>query len=57
MVWKQLGLSQWLYEIVPGFFVNAAVLTSINLVAPQTNADVKVEFEKAIQKMRWESGK
>lgn len=52
IVWKQLGFSRWLYELVPGFLANTTVLTCINLAAPQPHSSVTDEFECVVREMK-----
>lgn len=52
VLWKQLGLSHWLYELAPGFAANAAVLMIINFFFPQTDAAILEDFEKTLQQTR-----
>ena len=46
ILWKQLGWSARLYEIVPGFAVNCITIWLINCVIPQRNQQILDEFEK-----------
>lgn len=39
--WKVSGLSEVMYEIVPGFIANAAVVFIINRLQPQRNIDIQ----------------
>ncbi|HOQ04462.1 MAG TPA: sodium/proline symporter PutP [Anaerohalosphaeraceae bacterium] len=52
ILWKQLGLSHWLYELAPGFAANTAVLMTINSLFPQTDAAILQNFETAIRQVR-----
>lgn len=48
LLWKQLGLSEKMYEIVPGFAANCITITVVNLVIPQTDPAVKQIFEEVV---------
>ncbi len=45
IVWKQLDLGQYMYEIVPGFAVNCLTIFTINLFCPQNNPQILNDFE------------
>lgn len=49
IVWKQAGFSEWLYEIAPGFAVNASVIRIVNAFSPQKNPAVLAHFEQILQ--------
>ena len=40
VVWKQLGLDSYMYEIVPGFAVNCITILTVNIFAGQKNEHV-----------------
>ena len=48
--WKESGLGNTLYEIVPGFLVNVIVIMIVNKVYSQKNKEVLAEFEE-VQKI------
>jgi sodium/proline symporter len=45
VVWKEIGLGETLYEIVPGFAVNLLTVFVINCFRPQRDPRVLAEFE------------
>ena len=45
VVWKEVGLGQMLYEIVPGFVANLMTVFLINCFLPQRDENVLSEFE------------
>jgi sodium/proline symporter len=47
--WKESGLGNTLYEIVPGFLVNVIVIMIVNKVYSQKNKDILAEFEEVQQ--------
>jgi len=48
VVWKQVGLSGRLYEIVPGFITNCIVISLINIIVKQKDAKVLNGYEEVI---------
>ena len=46
VVWKEVGLSSWMYEIVPGFAANCITMWIVNLFIPQTNTSVLEQFQE-----------
>ena len=49
VLWKQVGLSSTMYEIVPGFISNCLTIVSINTLMGQKNQSVLNEFEQFIK--------
>jgi sodium/proline symporter len=45
VLWKQTGLGETLYEIVPGFAANVVTMVVINLFRPQRDEDVLAVFK------------
>ena len=45
VVWKQVGLGERMYEIVPGFAANCLTVWLINLFLPQQNEQILIDFE------------
>lgn len=45
VIWKQFGLSEDLYEIVPGFAVNCVTVFCVNFISPQADASVTAGFD------------
>jgi sodium/proline symporter len=48
VLWKQVGLSEHMYEIVPGFIANCLAILIINQIDPQKNIHVLQEFQDTI---------
>ncbi len=46
IVWKQVGLDGFMYEIVPGFVSNCLTIFVIDRIVPQTDSEILDEFEK-----------
>ncbi len=52
VVWKRAGLSGHMYEIVPGFAANFAVILIVNRILPQTDALVLRQFDEVVEEVR-----
>ena len=46
VIWKNVGLSSFLYEIVPGFIANCLTILVINMAVPQENQRVLNEYQQ-----------
>ncbi|MDT8302449.1 MAG: sodium/proline symporter PutP [Sedimentisphaerales bacterium] len=51
VLWKQVGLSSTMYEIVPGFIANCLMILLINLFITQKDQAILSEFEEVITKV------
>ncbi|UCG59906.1 MAG: sodium/proline symporter PutP [Phycisphaerales bacterium] len=51
VIWKQVGLSSQLYEIVPGFAANCLMILVLDRVVGQSNKSVLAEYEEVIEKV------
>ena len=49
VVWKQVGLSSYLYEIVPGFGANCLVIFLVNILLGQKEVAVLSKYEEVIE--------
>jgi sodium/proline symporter len=49
VLWKQVGLGEKMYEIVPGFLANCLTITVFNLFLPQTDPRVLEQFQEVRQ--------
>lgn len=49
VVWKQIGLDEYMYEIVPGFIANCLTIFLVNIVAGQKNQKVLRQYEEVIK--------
>jgi sodium/proline symporter len=47
IIWSNLGLSDTLYEIVPGFIVNLIVSIVVSLATYKHNGEIEKEFEQS----------
>ncbi len=52
VLWKQVGLSSTMYEIVPGFFANCLTIFLVNLFIGQKDESVLKEFDDVIKTCR-----
>jgi sodium/proline symporter len=52
VLWKQVGLSKVMYEIVPGFAANCLTILSVNLFFGQKDQRVLQEFDEVISLIR-----
>ena len=48
VVWKQVGLGEYMYEIVPGFIANCLTIFLVNIVAGQKNQKVLRQYEEVV---------
>ncbi len=49
ILWKHTDLSDYMYEIVPGFIANCLVIAIINHFEPQKNPDILQEYDNLQQ--------
>jgi len=49
VVWKQVGLSDTMYEIVPGFVVNCVTILVLNRIISQKDEKVLRQYEEVVQ--------
>ena len=52
VLWKQIGLGDSMYEIVPGFIANCLMIISINAIIGQKDKAVLEEFDKVLSIVR-----
>ena len=52
VVWKQVGLGEHMYEIVPGFAANFGVILIGNRIIRQENPRVLQQFDEVVEEMR-----
>jgi len=55
VVWKQVGLSAWLYEIVPGFAANCIAILAMNRWFRQNDPTVLRQYDEALAEVRGRS--
>jgi len=48
VLWKQIGLSDKMYEIVPGFAANCLTIILVNLLIGQKDESVLKEFDEVV---------
>lgn len=48
VLWEQIGLGDKLYEIVPGFIANCAMITTVNSLFPQKDENVLTEYDSMV---------
>lgn len=53
VIWKMSGLSEILYEIIPGFFANLVVIVVINAFAPQKNESILKLHEEVVKETKF----
>lgn len=49
IVWRQTGLGDDLYELIPGFASNLVVAVAVSLATFAPNAEIDVEFDRAVE--------
>jgi len=52
VLWKRIGLSGTMYEIVPGFIANCLTIFLINLFIGQKDEEVLKEFDDVVSKIK-----
>ncbi len=52
VLWRQMGLSDYMYEIVPGFVANSLVILVVNRIAQQENIRVLQQFDEVAHELR-----
>ncbi len=52
VVWKQVGLGAYLYEIVPGFCANCATICVINALSGQRDEQIIAGFDEVVKTMK-----
>jgi sodium/proline symporter len=52
VAWKQMGLSDHMYMIVPGFLANSSVILIVNRMVPQENTRVLQQFDEVAREIR-----
>lgn len=54
IVWKNIGLGETLYEIVPGFIVNLLVSVIVSLLTYKFNQEIDNEFSESVRLLKSE---
>jgi len=52
VLWKQIGLSDKMYEIVPGFAANCFMILLVNLLIGQKDERVLQEFDEVVNEIK-----
>jgi sodium/proline symporter len=52
VLWKQVGLDEYLYEIVPGFACNCLAILAVNTFSGQKNEGVLQQYEQVVKETR-----
>jgi sodium/proline symporter len=52
VLWKQVGLRDTMYEIVPGFIANCLTILLVNTIITQKDQGVLKEFDEVVSKIR-----
>jgi sodium/proline symporter len=52
VLWKQVGLSERMYEIVPGFVANCAAIAVVNRLIRQSDKVVLQQFDEVVAQLR-----
>jgi sodium/proline symporter len=49
VVWKQIGLGKYMYEIVPGFVSNCVMIFIMNSIRPQDDERVLEQYDEVVE--------
>jgi sodium/proline symporter len=49
VIWKRIGLGQYMYEIVPGFVCNCLIISLVSSIIPQKDDRVLKQFEEVVK--------
>ncbi|MBN2594474.1 MAG: sodium/proline symporter PutP [Sedimentisphaerales bacterium] len=52
VLWKQIGLGEKMYEIVPGFAANCMTIILFNLIIGQKNENILKEFDAVVNEIK-----
>ncbi|MFT9598318.1 sodium/proline symporter PutP [Mesobacillus sp.] len=52
VIWSNLGLSDVMYEIVPGFIINLIISVVVSLVTYKQNPEIEKEFDMSIENLK-----
>ncbi len=55
ILWKQLGLGAWMYEIVPGFIANCGAVLAVNTIVRQDNQEIIREYLDVVKTVKQQS--
>lgn len=54
IIWKNVGLGDTLYEIVPGFAINLILAVIVSLITYRHNATIEKEFDESVRMLKSE---
>jgi sodium/proline symporter len=52
VLWKQIGLGETMYEIVPGFIANCLMISLFNFFQSQKDSEILSEFDEVLVKIK-----
>ena len=52
VLWKHVGMGEYLYELVPGFLSNVIVMQLLNRIHPQDDEAILIEFDEVLKEVR-----
>jgi sodium/proline symporter len=52
VIWSNVGLSDVMYEIVPGFIINLVVSVFVSLVTYRPNPEIEKEFDLSVENLK-----
>ena len=52
VIWSNVGLSDVMYEIVPGFIINLIISVVISLVTYKPNPEIEKEFDMSVENLK-----
>ncbi|QED46671.1 sodium/proline symporter PutP [Cytobacillus dafuensis] len=55
IIWKNVGLGDTLYEIVPGFAINLILSYVVSLITYRHNEEIEKEFDESVRLLKSES--
>lgn len=54
IIWKNIGLGDFMYEIVPGFVLNLVVTVIVSLITFKQNEEIEKEFDESVRILKSE---
>jgi len=51
IIWKNVGLGDTMYEIVPGFIINFIISVVVSMITYKPNAEIEKEFDLSIKNL------
>jgi sodium/proline symporter len=53
IVWKQIGLGDYMYEIVPGFSANCLTILLVNIAVRQKDEKILEQYQEVVRAIHW----